>query len=403
MSDLAAAAAALGIPESLAERSAKARAAASGSSEEQVLSAWAAGGSVAAAASEPAPAEEASEAREAEPQEPEPQTSDVPPTPAPQAEPVPIPAAVAVAPAAVPEEDPVVAAPLADRVGVSGRVGAVTGLVAAVLVVLFSSQWLLPRAAVTGEAGAFQTVVEVIGGWVIVGSALIGVAVGLAVAGVSRSVTGMLDRGMRLVSSPVVSMWTGILVGAVGGALVGAIVLGAGTESELDATVTVVPVLAGVIWIVLGWIAVGWATGALVQVVGVPDGVEIHEAEETSSVRHRLVSAWGIPLGAFLVILSVVLPLAFIFIQFPVFAPVLAIVVAGGILGFSGLAASRPGMRITAGEFLIAGAGIGVILLILVSVLLVQGGGEHGEEQGTEQTSESPSPEAGAILHLVHL
>ena len=54
MSDLAAAAAALGVPEALVQRSAEARSKASGTSIEEILSAWAAGGS-APAASAPAP------------------------------------------------------------------------------------------------------------------------------------------------------------------------------------------------------------------------------------------------------------------------------------------------------------------------------------------------------------
>ena len=399
MSDLAAAAAALDIPESLAERSAKARAEANGTSEDEVLAAWAGGGSVEAAA--PPPESETQPEPEPEGAEPEPPVTDAPapaaPEPAPERAPEPVAAAVAT----VPEPEPVEAAPLTDRIGVAGRTGAIAGLVTAVLVVLFSSQWLLPRASVTGEEGSFQAAVEVTGGWVVIGSALIGVAVGLALAGVSRSVTGMLDRGMRLVSSSAVTALVGAGVGAVGGAAIGALVVGAGAPSEIDPEVTVIPVLAGLLWTVFGWIAVGWATGALVQAVGVPDGVDESEAAETGSVRARLVSAFGIPLGATVVILAVVLPLAFIFVQFPGFAPLLAIFVSAGILGFAGLSASRPGMRITTGEFFIAGAGIGVILLILVSVLLVQGGGGHGEEEDHGEATESAAEESEASLTLV--
>ena len=402
MSDVSAAAAALGVPESLVERSAKARAAASGTSEDQVLAAWAGGGTVEASA--PAPASEQSAEPQPEPAEPQPEP-ETPVADAPtQARPEVVPEPAAVAVAAPPEEDPVVASPLSDRVGVSGKVGAVFGLVAALLVILFSSQWLLPRAAVTGEEGSFQTVVEVAGSWVIIGSALIGVAVGLALAGVSRSVTGMLDRGMRLVSSSAATALVGVAMGGIGGAAVGAIVVGAGSANELDPELTVVPVLAGLVWTVLGWVATGWATGALVQAVGVPQGLDEREVEETGPVKRRLASAFGIPLAAFAAILFVVLPLAFIFVQFPSFAPVLAIFVAGGILAFAGLSASRPGMRITAGEFLVAGAGVGVILLILVSVLLVQGGGGHGDEEhgDTEETSSEASDGAEAdLLHIL--
>lgn len=404
MSDVSAAADALGVPESLVERSAKARAAASGTSEDEVLAAWAGGGTV--ERSSPAPSPEPEPPSEETPAEPEAPIVDAPAPAAPEPRPEAAPAPAAVAVAAPPEEDPVVASPLSDRIGVSGKVGAVVGLVAALVVILFSSQWLLPRAAVTGEEGSFQTVVEVTESWVIIGSALIGVAVGLALAGISRSVTGMLDRGMRLVSSSTATALVGVIVGGVGGAVVGAIVVGTGSPSELDPELTVVPVLAGLVWTVLGWIAVGWATGALVQAIGVPEGLDELESEETEPVKRRLASAFGIPLAAFVAILFVVLPLAFIFVQFPSFAPILAIVVSGGILAFAGLSASRPGMRITAGEFLVAGVGVGVILLILVSVLLVQGGGaDHGdEEHDATETSSEPADEAEAALpHILSI
>ncbi len=57
MSDLAAAAAALGIPELLVQRSAEARAAETGASVDEILAAWAGGESGPAAAPQPAPAE----------------------------------------------------------------------------------------------------------------------------------------------------------------------------------------------------------------------------------------------------------------------------------------------------------------------------------------------------------
>ena len=94
MSDIAAAAAAMNIPESLVERSAAARAAATGSSTEEVIAAWAGGAPAPAAA--PPPAEPASEPTA----EPEPSPEPAPPA---AAEPAPSPAAApAVAPAAVP-------------------------------------------------------------------------------------------------------------------------------------------------------------------------------------------------------------------------------------------------------------------------------------------------------------
>lgn len=95
MSDIAAAAAAMNIPESLVERSAAAKAAATGSSTEEVIAAWAGGAPAPAATPPPAPAEP--EPTPASAPEPAP----APVTPAP-AEPVAAPAPAASAPAAVP-------------------------------------------------------------------------------------------------------------------------------------------------------------------------------------------------------------------------------------------------------------------------------------------------------------
>jgi len=104
MSDLAAAAAAMGIPEAMAERSARARAAATGQSYEDVLAAWAGGQTVAAAPGEAAPSSEPSaEAAAEEPDTPEtpvaPPTGEAAPPAAADAGEV----AAAVAPAPAPE------------------------------------------------------------------------------------------------------------------------------------------------------------------------------------------------------------------------------------------------------------------------------------------------------------
>jgi hypothetical protein len=177
--------------------------------------------------------------------------------------------------------------------------------------------------------------------------------------------------------------------------------VGSGSASDLDPEIQIVPVLGSLLTLVIGWAFAGWATAALVQSLGIPAGVDGPESEESSVVRRRLASAYAIPATAALAIALFVIPLALIFIQFPSFAPVLAGIVSLGILGFASLSASRPGMRISTGEFIAAAAGIGVILLIIVSVLLVQGGGhgdEEGEEAGTEQVG--GEPEAAILLRF---
>lgn len=87
MSDLAAAAAALGIPEALAQRSAEARAAATGTSADEILAAWAGGGSAPAAAAAPPASDEAPAPAQAATDEAPAAAAPAPAAPAPAAAP----------------------------------------------------------------------------------------------------------------------------------------------------------------------------------------------------------------------------------------------------------------------------------------------------------------------------
>lgn len=112
MSDLLSAAAeAMGVPEPLAERSARARAAASGQSYEDILTAWAGGQTVATPTEAPAEEAVAEEPAEVEAEAPAPAEVAVPAPAAPAA--APEPAAAETRPA-VPARPPILEAP-ADR------------------------------------------------------------------------------------------------------------------------------------------------------------------------------------------------------------------------------------------------------------------------------------------------
>jgi mono/diheme cytochrome c family protein len=103
---LSAAAQAMGVPEPIVERSARARAAASGKTYEEILAAWAGGQAVAAAPAAEAPAEAAPEAEapaEAGAAAPEPAAPPTAPAAPAPAEPAPAAAAASVAPPPAPE------------------------------------------------------------------------------------------------------------------------------------------------------------------------------------------------------------------------------------------------------------------------------------------------------------
>lgn len=369
---LSTAASTMNVPETLVQRSAEARAKATGASVEDVLAAWA-GGAAAPAAAAPAETatapEPAAEATPAPEPTPEPESA-----PAPAAVPAPAPSVVAVM--ELPEEEPVEPVGLRERARVGGRIGMGFGVLAALFVMLFSAQWLLARSGATEtEAGEISFIFSVVPGSFILGSALVGAAVGAAGAGFVRALTGWRAAGMRLVSSHASSLLVGAVAGIVTGVVVAAVIAGSGSADVADETVTLVPMLPAILWTLFGWIGGGWLIGSLVHAFGVPDGLASEEVTEGTVVRQRLGSAFSLPVVSVLAILVLVLPAAWVFIQFPAWAPLIAIFIAGGIIAFAGLSAARPGMKISAGEFLVAASGIGVVVIIVVAVLTTQGAG----------------------------
>ena len=362
----------MNVPETLVQRSAEARAKATGASVDDVLAAWAGGAAAPAAAAPvesapaPAPAAEATPA-------PEP-TVEPATTPAPVAAAAPAPSAVAVMD--LPPAAPIEPVGLRERSRVGGRIGMGFGVLAALFVMLFSAQWLLARSGATEtEAGEVSFIFSVVPGSFILGSALVGAAIGATGAAFVRALTGWRAAGMRLVSPHASSLLVGAVAGLVTGVVVAGVIAGSGSADPADETVTLVPMIPAILWTLLGWIGGGWLIGTLVHALGVPDGLGREEMTEGTVVRRRLGSAYSFPVVSVLAILVLVLPAAWVFIQFPAWAPLIAIFIAGGIISFAGLSAARPGMKISAGEFLIAVSGVGVVVIILVAVLTTQGAG----------------------------
>jgi MFS family permease len=372
---LAAAAQALNTTESIVRRSAEARAKATGVSVDEVLAAWAGGGALSPAPTA-APAPTAPAAAPA-PSVPEPAVAAVE---APAETPVVV---MMEPPIAVAPEALVEAAPLAERVRRGWRVAAWAGLGISFFVMIFATQWLLPRAGLIGEEGSYRAAVLVVPGWLIVGAGLLGVVSGIVLAGFSRAAVGWSGPGHVLTNSAASSAAVGAVVGGLLGLVTGAIVAGSGQTVETQEGVVNVAVLGALIWTAIGWVALGALVGSMVQFLGVPAGISAEEAEEAAAVRRRLRSAFGLPIMVALSILAIVGPVALAFLAFPKWAPLTGAFVALSVLAFSGLASARPNLKITRGEFALAVTGVVTVLVIIVSVLAAQGGGGHEEEEGT--------------------
>jgi hypothetical protein len=169
------------------------------------------------------------------------------------------------------------------------------------------------------------------------------------------------------------------------------LITGFGSPIESLPGVVNLPVLPAIIVVVIGGAVLGWVTAALVQLLGVPEGVDEHQAEELSAVRKRLGGAIGVPTVAASGLALLVLPFALVLIRSDEFArggaAAVGVVAAISILTFAGLSASRPGMKITVGEFLVALAGIGVVIVIIVAVLLARRGPAEAAPEAAEVQS----------------
>lgn len=392
MSDLLeAASTVLGTPRELVQRSAAARAAANGTSVDDILAAW--------AGDAPPPAPATTEAEpEVEATEPEPDTEvtaepATPPVTAIEETP-PAPAEPAIEHQPEPEEalEPV---PIGARVKTAARIGAWTGAALGVVGFLVSSAFWAPNTTALPDAGP---VIQVGPNSLIVGIALVSIVFGAIVAGMSRAATAWTNPAMQLSSSKAGTAWIGAALGLALGVVGGAMLNGFGTPVEgSDPALVQLPVLATLFVMIIGGAVLGALTALVPQVLGVPVAVDGTDTEELQAVKARLRHAVSIPVAGLLLLVLLVLPFAYALIESNHFAPgaggaIVAVVAAGGVLGFSALAGSRPEMRISFGDLMVAVIGIGVVLLIIVSVLFATQSDEHAEE---------PVPEEAAVVQIL--
>lgn len=379
---LAAAAAAMDAPEELVLRSAEAKAQALGGTADDYLRAWGGGG----AAPAPAPAAPAAPPQSA----PAPPVVETPAPAVPEAVTAPAETPAAAAAAVQPEEAVVVLeeppppevdpAPLRVRRRLGGRLGAITGAAMGLVTLVALTPWLAARADTLGEEGPFSPSLLVAPNRAVIGLVVLFGVYGLILSLFTTAAVGWHGPGTRIVEGQGSIMVGGVLTGFVIGGATGGVATGMFGTQLAGAEDVEVSVLAGLAVVVAAGSVLGWAVGQLSQVLGVPEGMAGAEGEEAGVVRFRLKSALALPVIGVGLIAVLVLPNAYIFLKFPGWAPIMGSVVAASILTFAGLSASRPGMRITKGEFLLAAAGIGVVVFILFAVLNTQGAG-HGESE----------------------
>ncbi len=370
----------MGLPATLVQRSAAARAAEAGASVDDILSSWTGGAPVVASTPAPEPEPEPAVAA-AETEEPA--------------------AAVAVieAPAietpvlqqVVVEEEPdqpLEPVPLTQRVRTAVRIGAWTGAGLGLFAFLIASALWADTAAVLPDSGP---IVQVSASSVVTAVAVVSVLFGAVVAGFSRAATAWANPAMQLTSSKASTAWLGAVIGLVLGVVGGVVLTSLGTAIEGSDGLTQLPVLSTLTVMLVGGAVLGALTTALPQLLATPVAIDEQHQEEVEVVKKRLGDAMGVPLVAAILLVILVVPIGYGLLQSQHMASgsasIVAIVLSGGILGFAALAGSKPEMKISMGDVMWAILGLGTVVVIVLSVLFYIGGGGDHEGGSEEHTS----------------
>ena len=292
--------------------------------------------------------------------------------------------------------EPLEPASLGDRLKVALKVGAWTGAgLGFATFFIFSAYWA-PNASIDPDTGPIVVVSRTS---ILVGSALVSVLFGAIVAGLARASATWTNPAMQLRNSKSSTAWIGAVLGLVLGLAAGAMLSSLGTVVEGDeSTLIQLPVIASVLVLFIGGAVLGAVTAVVPQILGTPVAVAEGEQEEAEQVKERLGGAIGIPLAGLLILLVLVVPFGYILLESNHLASggaaIIAIVISAGILGFAALAGSRPEMRITFGDLMVAVAGIGTVLVIILAVLIFSTYDPHESE-------EADHSEAVAIVQVL--
>lgn len=341
---------------------------------EEILSAWSAGGDLATATATFAESPVAPSAPPAAAPSPAPEPVLAPPDPTPAM------AEVAVAAVQIVDEEeeaePVDPAALGDRIRLGVRIGAAFGALLGLLTLVAEAPLVLGRISQTTLTGG--PAVEVT--WT-------SVAATAAIWAVTGAIITLAARGAGRFRSPAYDTDTTKLGSVLSGGFVG-LVLGSGlggvifatAESSLSGTklISIGPMM--VVGLVGASALLGALVGGIAQAMAQPAALAGHEAEDAETVRRRLGDALLFPVTATVLILVIVVSFGSLLLRFSGFAPLIAILVSIGTLAFASMMASRPNLRVTRNEVLVAMAGVGVVLL-MIALIAASMSTDHGEEE----------------------
>lgn len=362
----------LNAPVDLVQRSAEARAQASGNSTEEVLSSWAGGESV-------TPSEAPVQTQEAPTAESTPQEENSVQTTSQEEEIIEdapeVETEVTTVVTQTIQEDVAPPVPMYEKIFKSLKYGLSFGLLSGLVQGLLASSYLYDGLILEAETQKLISEYNTI-------SFLFIITATTSLFSIinSLNIKKFLEsnfEGYGIHTSDRESIFTGLGLGLIFGSITSFYVInsvGQTIEGILpeDPVINLISV-GGAFWRIVILSAVTQSlVSMLSMLLGIPKGLEEFEMSETKKIRERVVGSILIPVVSIIVGGIIAFAIAQVFLNFHEYAPLFALIISSAILIFASVMSSAPKIKITRTEVLIASAGVLVLIIIIASVAASQ-------------------------------
>ena len=362
----------LNAPVDLVQRSAEARAQASGNSTEEVLSSWAGGESVAPSGA-PVQTQEAPTVESTPQEENSAQTTfqeEKIIEDAPEVE-----TEVAAVVTQTIQEDVAPPVPMYEKIFKSLKYGLSFGILSGLVQGLLASSYLYDGLILEAETQKLISEYNTI-------SFLFIITATTSLFSIinSLNIKKFLEsnfEGFGIHTSDRESIFTGLGLGLIFGSIASFYVInsvGQTIEGILpeDPVINLISV-GGAFWRIVILSAITQSlVSMLSMLLGIPKGLEEFEMSETKKIRERVVGSILIPVVSIIVGGIIAFAIAQVFLNFHEYAPLFALIISSAILIFASVMSSAPKIKITRTEVLIASAGVLVLIIIIASVAASQ-------------------------------
>lgn len=362
----------LKAPVDLVQRSAEARAQASGNSTEEVLSSWAGGESVAPSEvlvqTQDAPAAESTPQEENSVQTTSQEEEIIEDAPEVETE-------VTTVVTQTIQEDVAPPVPMYEKIFKSLKYGLSFGILSGLVQGLLASSYLYDGLILEAETQKLISEYNTI-------SFLFIITATTSLFSIinSLNIKKFLEsnfEGYGIHTSDRESIFTGLGLGLIFGSITSFYVInsvGQTIEGILpeDPVINLISV-GGAFWRIVILSAVTQSlVSMLSMLLGIPKGLEEFEMSETKKIRERVVGSILIPVVSIIVGGIIAFAIAQVFLNFHEYAPLFALIISSAILIFASVMSSAPKIKITRTEVLIASAGVLVLIIIIASVAASQ-------------------------------